>query len=166
MTNDKILNDCFKHKSPDLDKLLHYGFTLRNEYYVFATRILDGQFEMRVSVKISDGSVATALTDISTGEPYALHLVSDAVGSFVGAVRNEYERVLREISDACFYKDVFKSEQAREIIKYVKKTYGDDLQFLWNKFPITLFGVERIMINGTAFYLRYPNGNWVWILTK
>ena len=30
--------------------------------------------------------------------------------------------------------EVFKSEQAREIIKYVRDEYGDELEFLWPKF--------------------------------
>ena len=30
---------------------------------------------------------------------------------------------------------VFKSEQAKDIISYIKNTYGDELEYLWQKFP-------------------------------
>lgn len=34
----------------------------------------------------------------------------------------------------CTTPNVFKSEQAKKIIKYVKEKYNDDLEFLWKKF--------------------------------
>lgn len=30
---------------------------------------------------------------------------------------------------------VFQSQQAQELIEYVRETYGDELEFLWQKFP-------------------------------
>lgn len=30
---------------------------------------------------------------------------------------------------------IFKSKQAKQIIKYVKEKYNDELEFLWTKFP-------------------------------
>lgn len=29
----------------------------------------------------------------------------------------------------------FRSEQAREVVKYAREKYGDELEFLWPKFP-------------------------------
>lgn len=31
--------------------------------------------------------------------------------------------------------DIFKSKQAKQIIKYAKEKYNNELEFLWNKFP-------------------------------
>lgn len=31
--------------------------------------------------------------------------------------------------------NVFQSEQAREVIKFVRETYGGELEFLWRRFP-------------------------------
>lgn len=82
----------------------------------------------------TDGTIRTRLVD-GSGNEYFLHRIADAAGSFVGRVKNEYETALKEISEKCFELDVFKSEQARAVIAYVTDTYGDELEYLWRKFP-------------------------------
>ncbi len=82
-----------------------------------------------------DGKVSAEVIDKSTGEEYILHRVPSAAGSFVGQVKAEYEAVLDEISVKCFASEVFKSEQAKGVIAYVKDTYDDELEYLWQKFP-------------------------------
>lgn len=125
---------AFKHKSPNFKKLTDYGFAYKDGKYVYATQILDGQFEMTVEID-SDGSANATVVDISANEPYTLHLVAEASGAFVGRVRAEYEDVLMDIADNCFYRDVFKEDIARKVIEYVSDTYGDELEFLWEKTP-------------------------------
>ncbi|MDE5604736.1 MAG: MmcQ/YjbR family DNA-binding protein [Eubacterium sp.] len=73
--------------------------------------------------------------DTGLNEPYTLHLASGAVGEFVGTIRAEYENILTDIADKCFEPDVFKTDIAKEIIAYVRNTYGDELEYLWKKFP-------------------------------
>ena len=41
---------------------------------------------------------------------------------------------MQNIIEKCTTPNVFKSKQAKEIIKYVKNKYNDDLEFLWKKF--------------------------------
>ena len=124
----------FNHRSPNFDKLVDYGFSINGENYSYVTKILSEQFEMRVDI-YSNGEVKTLVTDLSTGDAYILHLVADACGAFVGEVRSEYERVLTDVSNNCFEKDVFKSDQAHKVIEYVRKKHGDELQYLWKTFP-------------------------------
>lgn len=126
--------DVLKGKSPDFEKLVAFGFTYDGEIYSYLTKILNDQFELQITVASPSGEVNTKLTDLTTCDLYTLHLVEAAGGAFVGAVRAEYERVLTEIADKCFYKDVFKSDAAHGVIKYVKAKYGDELEFLWEKF--------------------------------
>lgn len=130
-----INNSAFNLKTPNFKKLVEFGFTHNGELYSYVTEILNGQFEMRVTVNAASKEVDALVIDLSTGEPYTLHLIEDASGSFVGAVRAEYDRVLSDISEKCFERDVFKSEYAHSIIKYVLEKYGDELQFLWRTFP-------------------------------
>ena len=144
--------DLFKSKSPDFEKLVAFGFTCDGEKYLYSTKILNNQFELLVNVVSPSGEVNTKLTDLTTGDLYTLHLVEAAGGAFVGAVRAEYERVLSEIADKCFYKDVFKSESAHGVIKYVKEKYGDELEFLWDKFP------------DDAVWRRKDNNKWYAVL--
>ena len=126
--------DVYQYKSPNFEKLILFGFEKRGEIYSYTTNILDGQFELRVEIS-SGGEVKTQVIDLSTDEPYTLHLVAEASGSFVGAVREEYERVLLQIAEACFEQDVFKTEYAHKIIEYVRSRYGDEPEYLWEKFP-------------------------------
>lgn len=125
----------FEYKSPNFGKLTDFGFVKKSDAYVYVTTILDGQFEMNVDISAQNGKVTTKLIDTSTEEIYTLHLVAEASGAYVGAVRAEYERVLNEIADECFEKDVFKSRYAHKVIEYVRQKYGDDPEYLWKPFP-------------------------------
>lgn len=128
-----MTEEIFKYKSANFDKLVKYGFKLNDEIYEYKTDILDGDFNL--SVKISkEGAVSTKLYDNASDEEYVLHLMRDSVGEFVGKVKAEYEKALRDISENCFEREVFKSKQSKEIIAYVREKYGDELEFLWEKF--------------------------------
>lgn len=68
---------------------------------------------------------------ISTNEDeYVLVDIKDGFGEFVGKLKEEYENELQNIITKCTIPNIFKSEQAKEIIKYVKEKYNDDLEFL------------------------------------
>ena len=43
--------------------------------------------------------------------------------------------MLSDISEHCFERDVFKSEGAKRVIRYAREKYGDELEYLWEKFP-------------------------------
>ncbi len=59
-------------------------------------------------------------------DEYILVDIQDSKGEFVGKVREEYEKELQNIITKCTTLNIFKSEQAKEIIKYVKEKYNDD----------------------------------------
>lgn len=129
-----MMEDFFKYKSPNFEKLRVFGFQEQNAEYVYATEIFDGQFTLTVRIS-KKGGVVTELLDNLTEEPYTLHLVEDAAGEFVGRVREEYAHVLREIADLCYEKDVFQGEEAHALIAHVREKYGDELEFLWARLP-------------------------------
>ena len=129
-----MANEIFQYKSPDFDKLTAYGFAKSNGEYVFQTEIFENQFALTVRIS-GRGEVKTELLDKLTEEPYTLHLVESAVGEFVGRVREEYTRVLQDIADRFFEKDVFQSEIAHALILHVREKYGDELEFLWARLP-------------------------------
>lgn len=129
-----VENALFRRKKANIQKLLDFGFTKSGGRYFFSCDIADGQFTMTVTV-IPDEKVNAQVMDKASGEEYVLHRAADASGPFVGMVRADYERVLSEISDRCFGSEVFKSPQAKELIEYVRSTYGGELEFLWQKFP-------------------------------
>lgn len=147
---NKILEQIFKNRRPNAKRLLAYGFERFGDVYLFKTTILDGQFALTVKVEISQ--VYTELIDTATDEQYTLFLADGAVGSFVGSVRSAYEAVLLEVAERCFDKYVFKTDYAQQIIRYVTEKYGDELEFLWDKFT------------DNAIWRRVDNRKWYALL--
>lgn len=127
---DKI-NAIFKNRKVILTKLEDFGFKKSKTQYKMTKTLSTSGFEMTVSIDKS-GKVSAVVSDPDTGE-YTLHL-TDSAGSFVGEIREEYERTLSEIAEACFEPDVFKEEQTKRLIEYVRGKYGCELEFLWEKF--------------------------------
>ena len=124
----------FRRKKVIFSKLIDYGFRKDNDAYIYQSVLKDSEFEITVVVH-QDGAVSATVIDPTLHEPYTLHLTDGAVGSFVGSVRSEYEKILTDISDHCFAPEVFKSIQAKELIEYVRTAYADELEYLWEKFP-------------------------------
>lgn len=129
-----VLDRIFNGKKALPDKLLKFGFAKENEKYVLCKEIPDVGFVMKVEID-TIGNIETEIMDPCLNEPYSLHLVEGAKGAFVGKIKNFYIQTLGEIAENCFEKEIFKSAQSSEIIKYIRKKYGDNPEFLWQRFP-------------------------------
>ncbi len=128
----RILENELKNKVINYDELLKYGFIQENGIYLYKTKIYDKQFEM--SVTVENNKMTSKLFDLTNEDEYILVDIQDSTGEFVGKVREEYENELQKIITKCTTPNIFKSEQAKEIIRYIKEKYNDDLEFLWKKF--------------------------------
>ena len=126
------LKKYFEKKSINYSKLKEYGFKEENGKYIYKTNILDNQFE--VNVVISEEKQYSNVIDLDENLEYSLADIEDAVGEFVGSVRQEYEAIIEDIIKKCTNKEVFKLEQSKEIIEYIRQKYSDELEFLWEKF--------------------------------
>ncbi len=124
----------FKDRIINKGRILDYGFEQVEGDYIYRTAIAKGQMQLTVIVK-NNNEVDTKIVDSESGEEYVMHLVDAATGEFVGAIKEEYESILRRIESYCFDKDIFKSKQAHEIIKYIRSNYNDELEYLWETFP-------------------------------
>ena len=129
-----IVNSIFRGRKLNLPKLSAYGFLENDGTYSYHTVLPYSGFSMVVKIT-RDGLVKATVIDTETNEPYTLHLADGAKGSFVAGVKMEYEQVLTDIAEECFEPDIFKSTQTKAVIEYVRETYGDELEFLWTKFP-------------------------------
>ena len=145
-----ILERIFKHYKPNFAKLQKFGFVMSGDAYLYDTAIMNGGFALHVKITAAD--IDTQIIDLATDDPYTLFLVEGAVGGFVGAVRTDYENVMTEIAAKCFDKCIFKSEYAQKLIEYVYNTYGDELEFLWEKF------------SDNAVWRRKDNQKWYAVL--
>ncbi len=122
------------NKKPNYPKLIEYGFAKKEEGYIFSCDLIDGAF--RLDICISDSGYAKlAVWDKETNDEYALVHNKDAVGSFVGRVRSESEKVFSDVVAQCYDPDIFKSEYAQLVIKYIRDKYNIDAEYLWEKFP-------------------------------
>ena len=128
-----MFEDIFKWKKCNREKLSPYGFIKKDGQDVYETNIMDGAFRLCVSVT-ENGDVDTDLIEVENGELYILYK-TDASGAFVGEIRAAVEEVLTDIANACYDPSVFKTNQAQMVIEYVRKKYGDELEFLWKKSP-------------------------------
>lgn len=124
----------FYKKKIRYEKLVPFGFTETENGYEYKTLIVDNQFKMTVRI-CNDGNAQSKVCDLLSGDEFVLHLIPSSVGSFVSAVRDDYEQVISAIEKNCTEPDIFKSEQTKELIDYVRNTYGDELEYLWKKFP-------------------------------
>ena len=117
---------------------------------LYKAKILDDQFEVIIDIK----NKTSKIIDLSSNEEYVLVDVENAVGEFVGGVREAYENVINSVINKCTYAKVFKNKQSEEVIKYIKEKYNDDLEFLWDKF------------DDCAIWRNKSNEKWYGILMK
>lgn len=118
----------------DKDALSKLGFKQVKNRWTYETLIIDDQFKL--VLEIDENNIVTSdVIEIETQEKFTLYYVSASNGDFVGQMRSEYEKIIDEIKKKCTAKGTFKSEQALLIIDYVREKYGDELEFLWEKFP-------------------------------
>lgn len=111
------------------DKLKKFGF----ENGEYSENILDGQFDLKLTVD-EEGRLFSSLLETAFGDEYILHLVPDAQGEFVGAVKAAHNAVVDKFIASCCENAIFTDEQPRAVIEYARKKYGDELEFLWEKF--------------------------------
>jgi len=115
------------------DTLLEkYGFKKNKSKYIYQTRIQNDQFE--IQVVISKKESYAKLIDLENEEEFVLVDVEASTGQFVGSIKQEYRNVIDDIIQKCTTKEAFKSKQSKEVIQYIKEKYGDELEFLWEKF--------------------------------
>lgn len=143
----RVLDNELKNKLIDYEKLSEYGFIRKDGLYLYKTKIHNDEFEIRVVVE--NNKITSRLFDLSNEDEYVLVDIKDSFGEFVGKLKEEYENELQNIITKCTIPNIFKSEQAKEIIKYVKEKYNDDLEFLWKKFP-----------NKNAIWRNKTNNKW------
>lgn len=122
----------FSQGEPNETKLLRNGFCKAEDGFFKETPLFG--FLLRVAVT-DEGKVNAVVYDAEADAPYTMHLVSGAEGSFVGEVRKAYENALLEIAETCFDRAVFKSRLSKSVIQYARETYGEEIEYLWEKFP-------------------------------
>lgn len=131
MLEDKI---SLKNLKIDFQKLSALGFVKEDDYYVSQTQIMDNQFYLIIKIG-ANNVVCSDVIECETNEKYYLYYVSTSTGKFIGSIREEYGKIIENVKNTCCSKNIFKSKYAQFIIEYVRQKYGDELEYLWAKFP-------------------------------
>lgn len=127
------LENYFKDRKINYDRLVEYGFILKEDNYYYEKIINDGVF--KIVIEINKQQKIAKVIDLLNDQEYNLVDVKGATGNFVGKIKEIYEALINDIIDKCSDVDVFKSKQTIAIINYVKAKYDNDLEFLWKKSP-------------------------------
>ena len=147
------IEDIFANRKVDVSKALNFGFVEKGGLFYYTVALPKTQMEARVVLK-KDGLFRADVYDVPNQQVYLLANVPAARGSFVQQIQTAFEAVLMQIADHCFVGDVFQSHQAHDIRDYIQKTYGDDLEFLWEKFPSTAIVRRQDTRKWYAAFLR------------
>lgn len=127
------LENYFKDRKINYDRLIEYGFILKEDNYYYEKVINDGVF--KIVIEINKQQKIAKVIDLLNDQEYNLVDVKGATGNFVGKIKEIYEALINDIIDKCSDVDVFKSKQTIAIINYVKAKYDNDLEFLWKRSP-------------------------------
>ncbi len=125
------LTKNFENRIINYNKLIEYGFIKKDENFIYEKNIYDN---FKVVVELSKEKQISKVIDLSTNLEYLLINVNPK-GQFNAKLNEEYECVINDILNNCTYLNFFKCNQTKEVIKYIKDKYNDDLEYLWEKFP-------------------------------
>ena len=127
------LNTLLKNRKIDYKKLIDYGFVKDNNIYTFQKKILNDDF--KIIITIDNNYIFSKVIELPSDEEYYMVDVAGATGEFVGKVKTEYDNAINSFFKSCTNVEIFKSNQSKQIIEYIKEKYGDNLEYLWSKFP-------------------------------
>lgn len=147
-----FISKIYRNRKVSWEKLLPYGFQQVGKEFIYSKQMSKEDFLLIVKIT-EEEKIFTEIIDSSFQERYRLHLVEEARGSFVAEIREEYEMILTEIAENCFTWTCFQNKLAQEIIEYIAKTYGDELEFLWPP-------------SENAVWRRKESGKWYGVLLK
>ncbi len=122
------------NKKANIQKLKQYGFKKDKDIFKYSTDIMNGDFTLNIQV-INENEIQTKLIEKAFDEPYTLHLVEDVQGTFVGQIREEYDKILKDIKEKCFEMQVFEWDYSYKVLDYAKNKYNSEAEYLWEKFP-------------------------------
>lgn len=128
-----MFEELFIRKRAIPTQLLAYGFHHTGESFQYTTDIINGRFRLAIQIA-ANGNIDTHLVDAKNNTPYILYK-TDAAGKYIGEIRKAVTNILADIAAKCYEPAVFKSAQAQMVIEFVRNTYGDEPEFLWQQFP-------------------------------
>ncbi len=123
--------EIFNNFIIDKDKLINYGFKLKNNKLIFEKKLSKDDFK---AIFEFDDKWSGKIFDLSTNDEYINFRIENLSG-FSSEIREEYTNLLIDIRNKCSKKEWQSFAQAKRISKYIEEKYKDLPEFLWEKFP-------------------------------
>ncbi|MBE5763031.1 MAG: hypothetical protein E7338_02285 [Clostridiales bacterium] len=121
----KLDKEIFAKCKVYFDKLVPYGFIESNDgAFSFRKDILNGDFVIHVDID-ANGNIICKIIEVAFNEEFKGLDIEDYVGSFIGEMKDECERVLLDIKDKCCYVEPFRFDQSNRITKELFKLYNE-----------------------------------------
>ncbi len=128
-----IEEKIFQRHSIDFGKIENYGFIKSGDDFIFEKNFKDNLF--KAVVKISkNGDISGIVYDLENNDEYLPLRIETQKGAYVNSVKEEYEKILKDICENCCIKKFFIYPQSNEITRLIQEKYGDNPEFLWDKF--------------------------------
>ena len=116
------------------NKLLKFGFIKDNDKYILNQLSTNKDFNFYI--EINNKKVLSSVIDNSTSEEYMPFYIETINGEYVGAIRNEFDLLIKAILSTCYEKD-YDNDILHQVIKYVKDNYNVKPEYLWDDSPNT-----------------------------
>lgn len=127
MIEEEIFKKCIFQEP----KLLSYGFQKKKDLLEYKKNILEGEFE--VILTIQNNKLQGKIIEKEFQEEYLNYRIETQIGEFVSKVREEYRNILEDIKQKCTIENTFVFPQSNRIKEWIKETYGDPPEFLWEE---------------------------------
>ena len=123
----------FERYYPDFDKLTNYGFIKTGKVYSFGKNFKNNTFKAIIEIS-QKGDISGKVIELESDEEYLPLRIKNSQGTFVGEIRDEYSKILKNIRENCFIKQYFIYPQSNRVTNLITEKYGDFPEFLWEQF--------------------------------
>lgn len=130
----KIEEEIFKTYILNENKLIKYGFIKEKDSYKYSAKIMNNTFQVNITVD-SQSKVEGKIYDLEAESEYTNFRIENITGIFALTVKDEYQKILKDIRNNCFDKKYFIYNQTNRITELIINKYKVTPEFLWEKFP-------------------------------
>ncbi len=118
-----IEQEIFEKSRCDFTKLLHFGFIENENGYSYSAYIMDKAFRADIQITTS-GELKGKLYDMEFEDEYTNFRI-EYVKGFANTVREEYEKLLKNIKEHCFTPKYYRTDTTNALVDYIAENYGD-----------------------------------------
>ncbi|MGM9953540.1 MAG: MmcQ/YjbR family DNA-binding protein [Intestinibaculum porci] len=137
-----IEDEVFQRKRFVPFKMTAFGFTKKEDQYIYEADLLDGAFHAILTVS-DKGAVSGQVIDVMNDEEYQQLRSRRFHGAYVTRVRDAYEQWLRHIAENVCDEVLFASDQANRIAQLILNQYDVKPDFPWDEKQYQTYGTFR-----------------------